>query len=85
LAKLHSKFPWAQYGENSYLLSAPGVQIFIEVDRQGQYEVYKKPSDLPPGEAYGIFPDPENAFALADSMVPDEAMKSLEAKARWWR
>ena len=82
LAKSCSKFIWIQAAEDVYRLSAPGMSIFMEVNHLGEYEVYRKVDKAEP-DGHMKFKEPEDAFARADSLVPDDVAILLTAKARW--
>ena len=82
LAKSCSKFIWIQQGEDLYRLSAPGMAVFIEQNHLGTYEVWRHVDKEKP-DGHMTFQEPEDAFALADSLVPDDLAILLTAKARW--
>ena len=82
LAKSCSKFIWIQQGEDLYRLSAPGMAVFIEENHLGTYEVWRHVDKEKP-DGHMTFQEPEDAFALADSLVPDDLAILLTAKARW--
>jgi ATP-dependent helicase IRC3 len=82
LAKSCSKFLWAQAGENTYRLSAPGMTVTIEQNLLGEYEVSRRVGKAEP-DARLVFTEPEDGFAYADSLVPDEAVTLIRANARW--
>ncbi len=82
LAKHCSQFLWQPASEDRYRLTAPGLSIFIECTHLGEYEVFRKP-DGGKMELHARFSQPEDAFALADSLVPDEVVTLIRANARW--
>jgi hypothetical protein len=81
LARTCSEFPWIQAAEGVYQLDAPGMTIFVEVNHVGEYQAYRRP-DGESSESLLIFDKPEDAFAYADALVPDEAVALLKEKAR---
>lgn len=83
LAKSCSKFTWLATGEDSYRLTAPGMSVYLEVDLLGRYHVWKRQDKSTVDEGLIIFDQPEDGFAYADSLVPDDVMILLTAKARW--
>jgi hypothetical protein len=70
-------------GDNAYRLSAPGMAVFIEVDHLGQYEVSRHVDKAPGPDSQLVFTEPEDAFAYADSLVPDDVVTLMLAKSRW--
>jgi superfamily II DNA or RNA helicase len=81
LAKSCSSFIWTQDRENVYRLSAPGLTVFIEHNHLGQYEVYRQQDKTE--DVRQIFSEPEDSFAFADSLIPDEVVVLMKAKSRW--
>jgi predicted RNA polymerase sigma factor len=56
------------------------VTVLIEVNHLGEYEVYRRTKDDSAKDLIK-FTEAEDAFAYADAMVPDEAVKLILAKA----
>lgn len=81
VAKHCSQFVWSQAREDLYRLPVPGMTIWIEHNLLGQYEVWRQAQDQ--DEMRLVFDQPEDAFAYADSMVPDEVVALVRSKARW--
>lgn len=82
LAKSCSQFIWMADGEDRYRLSAPEVSVFIECNHLGEFEVYRK-ADKGEPDARLIFGEPEDAFAYADSLVPEKSVPLIRINARW--
>jgi len=84
LARSCSQFAWMQIGDTAYRLHVPGVEITLEQNLLGSYDVSCLADDDEP-EPPLQFGQPEDAFAYADSLVPEEAVKLVRAKAHWRR
>jgi ATP-dependent helicase IRC3 len=82
LAKSCSQFVWTQAGQDIYRMSVPGMEVFIEVDLLGKYDAWRHADEGGPDMRLR-FSQPEDAFAYADSLIPDEVVKLVRAKARW--
>lgn len=84
LARAHSRFPWVQVKEDVYRLDAPGMEILIEYheaqpgNRFWTYQCVNGTTN-----ALLRFDTSSDAFSYADSLVPSNAVKDLEEKARW--
>jgi hypothetical protein len=70
-------------GDNAYRLSAPGMSVCIEQDHLGQYGVSRLMNGAPGPDSRLEFTEPEDAFAYADSLVPDEVVTLMLANSRW--
>jgi hypothetical protein len=81
LAKHCSQFVWTAAGEHRYRLSLPGQAVWLEQNHLGQYEVWRQENGAI--DKRMIFDQPEDGFAYADSLVPDEIVPLVRAKARW--
>lgn len=82
LAKHCSQFVWMAAGPDTYRLSAPGMAVIIEQNHLGEFEVSRHLDGVAP-DRQEKFVQPEDSFAYADSLVPDEAVKLIRANARW--
>jgi ATP-dependent helicase IRC3 len=82
LAKTCSQFTWVQDGEDRYRLSAPGVDVFIEQTHLGSFDVHRRLAGAEPDMRMNLA-EPEDCFAFADSLVPDEVATLIRANARW--
>jgi hypothetical protein len=56
--------------------------VTIEQDHLGEFEVSKRVNGGP-AEGTLRFIEPEDAFSMADSMVPDDIVKLMLANSRW--
>jgi ATP-dependent helicase IRC3 len=83
LAKTCSRFVWMGAGDNAYRLSAPGMSVCIEVDHLGRYGVSRLMNGAAGPDSYLEFTEPEDSFAYADSLVPDEVVTLMLANSRW--
>jgi hypothetical protein len=81
LAKSCSQFIWLMESEDRYRLSAPGMAVYIECNHLGEYEVTSQSNGTV--DFRMVFTEPEDAFSLADSLVPDEFVPLIRASARW--
>jgi ATP-dependent helicase IRC3 len=82
LAKTCSQFTWTEDGADCYRLTAPGLSVFLEVNLLGEYEVWRRDEEGVLSERL-TFSEPEDAFSYADSLIPDEVVKLIRAKAPW--
>lgn len=82
IAKSHSQFIWQADGDNRFRLAAPGVSVFVEQNHLGEYEVYRR-TDKKIADAHMKFAQPEDSFAYADSLVPEEMVTLIRANAQW--
>ncbi len=83
ISKRLSRFAWLQQDDDTWRLSlVNGTILWVHVDQLGHAEVFSKQPSTPTTSC-GTCESVEEAFALADSYVPQDSIGVALSSARW--